>query len=121
MKLLKFAVGVGTGCAWCGRRLRRDLVSEESLEDETGVEGMGWGALWCWWLWWWGLVDWRREEVEVLEELIWPACPRCCLGCGMGLFFEGVSVGDGEGDGIVAAGLGASETEEEADEGAAEN
>ena len=60
------------------------------------------------------------EEVEVLEELIW-LCPRCCLGCGMGLFFEGVSVGDGEGDGIVAAGLGASETEEEADEGAAEN
>ena len=83
------------------------------------MEGMGWGALW-WWLWW-GLVDWRREEVEVLEELIWPCCPRCCLGCGMGLFFEGVSVGDGEGDGIVAAGLGASETEEEADEGAAEN
>ena len=39
----------------------------------------------------------------------------------MGLFFEGVSVGDGEGDGIVAAGLGASETEKEADEGAAEN
>ena len=46
---------------------------------------------------------------------------NCCLGCGMGLFFEGVSVGDGEGDGIVAAGLGASETEEEADEAAAEN
>ena len=40
----------------------------------------------------------------------------------MGLFFEGVSVGDGEGDGMItAAGLGASETEEEADEGAAEN
>ena len=54
LKLLKFAVGVGTGCAWCGRRLRRDLVSDESLEaEETGMlgEGMGWGALWWWWLW----------------------------------------------------------------------
>ena len=68
------------------------------------------------------MVDWRREEVDALEELIWPLCPRCCRGCGMGLFFEGVSVGDGEGDGMItAAGLGASETEEEADEGAAEN
>ena len=34
LKLLKLAVGVGTGCAWCGRRLRRDLVKEESLEED---------------------------------------------------------------------------------------
>ena len=47
-----------------------------------------------------------------------------CLGCGMGLFFEGVSVGDGEGDetrgAAFDAGLGASGTaEEEVDEGGA--
>ena len=43
-----------------------------------------------------------------------------CLGCGMGLFFEGVSVGDGEGDETRGAAfdaeLEASEMTEEADE-----
>jgi len=47
-----------------------------------------------------------------------------CLGCGMGLFFEGVSVGDGEGDETRGAAfdaeLEASETTEEADEEGAE-
>ena len=101
------------------------MVNEESLEEgPIAAEGIGWGALW------WPHdeededVDWRSELVEVL--LSW----RCCLGCGMGLFFEGVSVGDGEGDGTPGAaaaafdaGLAAASgmAGEEADEGGAGN
>ena len=37
LKLLKLAVGVGTGWWWCrsGSRLRSDLVREESLEGPS--------------------------------------------------------------------------------------
>ena len=95
LKLLKLAVGVGTGWWWCrsGSRLRRDLVREESLEG-TPASGLAAapGDVCGWARWGWPApppVDCSSDDVEL-------SCR--CLGCGMGLFFEGVSVGDGEGD-----------------------